>query len=248
MIPRGGRAGSWPGALAELLLIVAGVLIALGVDSWREERRDATLSRTYMERLEEDLVADSASYWFDLTLLRVKVHGLETLRGLIETGRLPDTLTVEGFIGPLFVTRFQGTAQPASATFDELVSTGRLELIPSADLRASLLEYYALFEFRRRFLDNQYSEYSAVMSPLVPGEIGYDWRVEHFRGGRGGDGTPVPTQAAATLLQNLRGSDRLPGAINAELGYAALMREGLVELDGRTADLLEAVRAVRAEQ
>jgi len=227
---------------------VAGVLIALGVDSWREDRRDAELSRTYMGRLEEDLVADSASYRFDLGLLGVKVRGLETLQTLIETGRLPDDATAQGFVSLLFVTRFQGTAQPASATFDELVSTGRLELIPSTDLRASLLDYYAYFEFRRRFLDNQYSEYSAVVSPLVPGEIGYDWRVENFINRGVDERTPLPAGAAATLFGNLRGSERLPAAINAELGYAALMQEGLEGLRDRTAELLEAVRAVRAGQ
>jgi hypothetical protein len=48
--------------IGEIAVIVIGVLIALGVDSVVEMRNERKLERSYLQRLVQDLTADSAEY------------------------------------------------------------------------------------------------------------------------------------------------------------------------------------------
>jgi hypothetical protein len=45
--------------IGEVVVIIVGVLIALGVDDWRQGVADRQLEANLLERLEEDLVADA---------------------------------------------------------------------------------------------------------------------------------------------------------------------------------------------
>lgn len=47
--------------LSEFVIIVFGVLAALGVDEWRGIRQDRLAERQYVQRLIADLVRDSAT-------------------------------------------------------------------------------------------------------------------------------------------------------------------------------------------
>ena len=46
----------WFSFLAELVLIVAGILIALYIDGWVQEQRDRSTATEYLSMLREDLV------------------------------------------------------------------------------------------------------------------------------------------------------------------------------------------------
>jgi hypothetical protein len=45
----------WAQLVLELALLILGILIALAVDGWMDDRRDARLERQYLERLARDL-------------------------------------------------------------------------------------------------------------------------------------------------------------------------------------------------
>ncbi len=42
---------SWPRMGVEAIIIIASILLALGVDEWREDRRDRMLEREYLGRV-----------------------------------------------------------------------------------------------------------------------------------------------------------------------------------------------------
>ena len=48
----------WAQVVVELVLLVAGILIALAVDGWIDDRRDARVEREYLELLVRDLDRD----------------------------------------------------------------------------------------------------------------------------------------------------------------------------------------------
>lgn len=50
----------WAQVVVELALLVLGILIALAVDGWMEDRRDASSERRYLELLVRDLDRDLA--------------------------------------------------------------------------------------------------------------------------------------------------------------------------------------------
>ncbi len=116
--------------IAEISIIVVGVLIALGVDSWNDNRIDRLLETQYLERLREDVsynaeVFDGApEEAFDR-----KVAYLEEVAEL--TVQPDDRFDLSSARNLLALSAVYGWAIPLyrTGTFEELKSTGNLGLI-----------------------------------------------------------------------------------------------------------------------
>ena len=49
-------------AIGEIVLVVIGILIALQINTWNEEKKDRGLEIEFLKRLKSDLVTDSTYY------------------------------------------------------------------------------------------------------------------------------------------------------------------------------------------
>jgi len=137
-------AGSLARGLAEIAIIVAGVLIALAADAWRESREEDRMAMEYRSALIDDLVADSVLYaalidsgWFEVQAAAVD----SILEFLAEPRRDSDPITLAQW---LMNSSRLSLGQKASATFDDMRSSGRLSLLEDVALRRSLIDYYGL--------------------------------------------------------------------------------------------------------
>ena len=52
------RRQAWPTVIIEFLLVVLGVLLALQLDNWNEQRKDRALFQDYLVQLQADLRED----------------------------------------------------------------------------------------------------------------------------------------------------------------------------------------------
>ncbi len=63
----------WSYAIGELIIVAAGVLIALGVNQWQQDRGDRVLELKYADRLKADLQEDINRFkGFEATALTAK--------------------------------------------------------------------------------------------------------------------------------------------------------------------------------
>jgi hypothetical protein len=129
----------WSHVLVELLLLIVGILIALAVDGWMDDRRDARLERTYLERLERDLAQSMDTLDGFVTFERQQtadgVLAYRGLRGVAEIEREPVAVAL-GHLAHRRTLRLQG------ATYQDLVSTGNLRLIRNPELRDAVVRLY----------------------------------------------------------------------------------------------------------
>ena len=65
------RTVPWSRLVGEFLVIVVGVLAALGVDSWRERKQEEDLGQAYLRGLLTDLTADSTRLADSVAQLRL---------------------------------------------------------------------------------------------------------------------------------------------------------------------------------
>jgi len=149
------RSLNWKSAIAELLIIVIGIMMALAVDRWAEERRDATIARSYVARLKNDVDVDLAGYektvdWaqaIDSSALYV----LEVYRG-----RNPLPAEYDLFVFHIYRASWAVMGRSTSTTYDDLISTGNLGLL-DVSVRSAITDYYGLkasyIEDRSRSLD-----------------------------------------------------------------------------------------------
>lgn len=138
--PRTNRA---PRILGEIAIIVAGVLIALGAEEFREGAAERRLIDSYLVSLATDLRGDSVEFAGMLQPARLPAQRDATLR-LIAILSEPDSTPSD--VRVLSYLRAQvnlPSTRKRRATFEDLIGSGRLGLIEDPDLRRGLVEYYA---------------------------------------------------------------------------------------------------------
>ena len=129
----------------EVIVIVAGILIALAISDWDKSRKDRALEREYLERLIADVEANLSESERHTAWQGFIVKNARLVFPLVAYGAATDYDDVS-----IVAQAYNATPSPSpawiTATYQELLSTGRLVLISSTELRTTLSEYYLFLE------------------------------------------------------------------------------------------------------
>lgn len=126
-----------PRLIAEFMVIVIGVLVALAVDGWATARSERVMEVEYLERLLEDVRFDLNELTFVETSAVDSWEAAEVLQSPAAIrGMAPDLLTAS-----LFVAANQREPDLSRSTFGELISSGRIDLLQSTEVRRALADY-----------------------------------------------------------------------------------------------------------
>jgi hypothetical protein len=137
---------AWRSAAAELALIVAGVLIALAVDSWWEDRSDRERERTYLRQflseVQETEVRLHASIVDDSVAL-ANVHRFLDAASAFHragdpAGAVPPPDSVQGWLGVTYA-----AFVPLTGTYTALLEDDGLRLLRNDSLRVQIVAYGA---------------------------------------------------------------------------------------------------------
>jgi hypothetical protein len=157
----------WSYALGELLIVTLGVLIALAVNNWNNERLERAQERDVVARLIADIEDDLRRFDFQLKAIERKEQSLRRLRTAFANGGPEDAAE---FLNDVVRGANFGWNQmsPNRATFDGLLDSGRLALIEDAGVRALIAEYYRSGEQALNRIDERETAYPALSYQLVP--------------------------------------------------------------------------------
>ena len=134
----------WASFVIELVLIVAGILIALYIDGWMQDRRDRQAETTYLELLADDLALIEAEVAQYIEFEKSIVATGKSFLDAISTASSPaDQRPLQGMLSEMSIRR---TLSIVSAAYTDLTSTGNLQLIHDPDLRGQLVHYFADIE------------------------------------------------------------------------------------------------------
>ena len=129
----------WKRLIAELAVIVAGVLIALGANSWWEHGQEQRRAKEYLERLLVDLQATERQI---RSAIAGDTKNFESASRVVDRayrGRFPPTDSLELPTGYHYF-------HPLTGTLTALVQGGDLRLLDSDTLRFELVEYSSLID------------------------------------------------------------------------------------------------------
>jgi len=130
----------WRKTFAELLTIVVGVLIALGAGDWWEGIRERAEAASYTERLIAALESDELEFEDAARrALSVDSAALEVLA--VYRGQELSSDAAEEFARAVLEASWMPPPTLATDTYEDLVSTGRLALLPTG-AREALGAYY----------------------------------------------------------------------------------------------------------
>lgn len=126
-------------ALGEILLVVVGILIALSINTWSENRKNAGEARFQMLKLKDNLMADKVRIKEAISKNEVYMANLTFCIRVLYS----DTVATRAD----FMDRFQHMSttnnfQPTRGAFEGLISSGKIQLITNQGLLDALLTYY----------------------------------------------------------------------------------------------------------
>ena len=135
------RSRHWTSFLLELILITLGILIALNIDAWMQDREDRKAEISYLGVLSRDLGQMSAALQvfldFETQNANVGIAVLRILANDDEQSKADELRAMMWKMGS------RKTLRLVSAAYTDLISTGNLQLIQSRTLRELLLQYFA---------------------------------------------------------------------------------------------------------
>ena len=122
--------------------MVIGILIALQVDNWNEDKTRARHEQQYLRRLQKDLQMD----WVGIdTLLKRHNTRVENVQSFIKYfGK--DTIQIETFNNLFWALSHSDDFFPNDDTYMEMVSSGKLDLIQSDKLKEAILDIHSHYE------------------------------------------------------------------------------------------------------
>jgi len=125
----------------EFAVIVLGVLVALLMESAWQDHQDGQLAREYLERLSEEAEFNREVLRSDSNFMaqncRAATQVRQVLAGAAELS--PERLVLNAWAAAL---NYRPTYK--TATWEDLLASGRIGLIDSADTRARIIDLYQL--------------------------------------------------------------------------------------------------------
>ena len=207
-------------AIGEIVLVVVGILMALSINNWNQEKQIRKLEKGYLIRLVEDLGQDlrnsertTQNACVNIVLARDALIKLDADRSFIIGDQMDsmanadvaikdgiifykgDSLSTEvrtfgSQLSLMTETYLFGLTQP---TFNDLMSTGNIEVIKNQELRNDIQEHYSRISntlpFEDIYFHPQFNYYRDVLNDLglplgnnltikeVKGQIGDDFRL-----------------------------------------------------------------------
>lgn len=152
--------------VAELVLIVAGILIALAIDGWVSDRKDREQEVTYLELLARDVAEliqqAEQQFVFEQDKANVAARVLELLDG-------PNPAAHQDELGMLLsALHSRRTVSLVSATYDQMVSSGHLQLIRNQELRDKVVRHFAqMRRYEQIFANNNQDLIDDIYGPFL---------------------------------------------------------------------------------
>ncbi|MEZ4738876.1 MAG: DUF6090 family protein [Flavobacteriales bacterium] len=139
-------------AFGEIVLVVVGILIALQLNAWKAEAKDRGTEQTYLKNLRKDL------------LLQLEVIDSQNEHEILKVAQADSAMTY--FSSGLSLDKLEHlligrnglytrkTFVANRSTFEDLVSTGNMALIRSAEVKEDLMRYMQLLEYFTTVINN----------------------------------------------------------------------------------------------
>jgi hypothetical protein len=133
-------------AIGEIFLVVIGILIALQVNNWNENRKDQREGVAILKNLKSELSEDFSMMAYTIERLERRKAAADYLYQLIthdvERVEIDSTAIVEALMRCSYIHKFV----PSFAVYNEIQNSGKLNLIRSDSIKKYLANYKSRVE------------------------------------------------------------------------------------------------------
>jgi hypothetical protein len=162
------RRQDWSAVTIELIVVVLGVFIGLQASNWNENRQTDAKSADFTRRLRADLRVEAWAWEYQIgysnDVLANAKRAADALSG--KTPLSDEALLLAGYRA----TQFEFTAR-RRATYDELTSTGEIDLIRDQALRDLAMDLYTLPAFSTILDEGTNNLYRKAFRMAIPHDV-----------------------------------------------------------------------------
>lgn len=140
----------WFAVVAELAIVILGILIAFQIDRWREHAAERALERTYVQRLIAEVELDIPRIEGSLRLATRRKELAELLIAAVDDAPAAAAEPAR-FLFAIDEAAFTNTPALTGHTFEDLRTSGHLRLIRNDAVREALFSYHDFDETERQW-------------------------------------------------------------------------------------------------
>jgi hypothetical protein len=129
-------------AIGEILLVVVGILIALQINIWNEDRVNLIKANKYIATIITDIIQDSTTMNELIAMEKKRAKDFDRYFEFIEQGDVTIEQLKDSISNFRVLTR---NIKFTTTTYDQLVASGNFELLPE-DQRLKIINYYRACE------------------------------------------------------------------------------------------------------
>lgn len=154
-------------AIGEIVLVVIGILIAVSINNWNENRKKANLEDSILLELKDNIIADINDIQADMSVYTKVMNSCEILIDYID-GNISyhDSLNVH--LGKIST---QGVYIFHKAAYENLKNSGT-RLISNDSLRTEITELYeGRYRYVEEYMDTEYQRDREIIGNFYLGEM-----------------------------------------------------------------------------
>ena len=126
-------------AIGEIILVVIGILIALSINNWNENRKDLNKETAILKELNNDFSGNLLQF---KNVKAVHSKSLKSAKLFKEYINHPNPLLVKDSIAKYYFSAFNGVSyNPSNGVVESLISSGDYQLIKNDKLRNYLISW-----------------------------------------------------------------------------------------------------------
>lgn len=161
------KAQNWTAIAIDFVIVVVGVFIGIQVSNWNDERKDASRTQSYYNRLIADLESERRALLARIDYMSVtETYGLSALAAL----KNPAEMRTSGFLIAAYQVSQIWTYSVQRATYDEILASGIAEAIPDLELRTRLANVFLNAEAMRQVIVTS-TPYRQQIRSFLPNDI-----------------------------------------------------------------------------
>jgi hypothetical protein len=147
-------------AIGEIILVIMGILIALTINNWNQDRLTENLEYQYYSRLLDDVREEKIILEAIINYSKqVSLHAKKAI-AVFENSSNANANPIENLID-MYQASQLADAYSATSTYRELISSGQINLIQNDNLKTALIRYYegdwsqtGVFELENKYREN----------------------------------------------------------------------------------------------
>ncbi len=168
-------------AIGEIVLVVIGILIALYINNWNESNSKNKVANNYINNIQLELNSDLRNFEQYKSLNENQINQINDLLIALINDNI-NNVNEEELIFKLMDAYRPYPFAPKTATYTDMVTSGKMEFIKTIDLRQKIISHYTFLEQTKSHIDRETDYNWNHFIPFFNNEGYYEWRNHPFLG------------------------------------------------------------------